>query len=361
MLSPFEKAGFAARQGARVAWYMAHYYAGRRFQSPVMDEDGRPFRPSSKPPDRQALLADMTALFRRDLENVADGRYPMPGDDDGGLRDILTRSLMFFRDLSSVDARRRERRHQEVLAPEAGGGLPRYYLQNFHYQTGGYLTEESAALYDVQVETLFTGSANVMRRQGLVPVSEFMAGRDRRKVRLLDLACGTGRFLKFVKAAWPRLAVTGIDLSEAYLEEAASHLQVLGKVDLLRGDAEAVPLKAASQDILTCIYLFHELPPKIRRVVAAQIARLLRSGGLFVLVDSLQRGDRDGYDALLEGFEAGFHEPYFSSYAKEDFPAVFARAGLEFEDAEPAFLSKVMVFRKPEKAKPGCKPQRRAG
>ncbi len=358
MLSPVEKVGFAARQGARVAWYMAHYYASRQFQSPITDKDGEPFRPSSEPLDRQTLLADMAALFQRDLENVEKGYYPMPDDDDGNLRDIITRSWMFFRDLSSVDARRRERRHQEVFTPEAKGDLPRYYMQNFHYQTGGYLTEESAALYDVQVETLFTGSANVMRRQGLIPVSKFMAGRDQRKVKLLDLACGTGRFLKFVKAAWPRLPVTGVDLSEAYLEEAASHLKGLSKVDLRHGNAEKIPAKAGTQDIVTCIYLFHELPPKIRRVVAKEIARVLRPGGLFVLVDSLQHGDRDGYDALLEGFEVGFHEPYFSSYVKEDFPAVFAEAGLEFEDAEPAFLSKVMVFRKPTRAKPKRKPKR---
>ena len=46
--------------------------------------------------------------------------------------------------------------------------FPDYYLRNFHYQTGGYLSERSAKLYDQQVEVLFIGSADAMRRQALV-------------------------------------------------------------------------------------------------------------------------------------------------------------------------------------------------
>ena len=39
---------------------------------------------------------------------------------------------------------------------------------------------------------------------------------------------------------------------------------------------------------VTCVYLFHELPGDVRRAVAAEMARVLRPGGLVVLVDSIQ-------------------------------------------------------------------------
>ena len=39
---------------------------------------------------------------------------------------------------------------------------------------------------------------------------------------------------------------------------------------------------------VTCVYLFHELPAGVRRAVAAEMARVLRPGGLVVLVDSVQ-------------------------------------------------------------------------
>ena len=35
----------------------------------------------------------------------------------------------------------------------------KHYLQNFHFQTDGYLSEASAELYDYQVEVLFSGGA----------------------------------------------------------------------------------------------------------------------------------------------------------------------------------------------------------
>jgi SAM-dependent methyltransferase len=52
---------------------------------------------------------------------------------------------------------------------------------------------------------LFNGAANATRRQALPPLWEVFAGRDQRRWSLLDVGCGTGRFLDFVKQTWPRL------------------------------------------------------------------------------------------------------------------------------------------------------------
>jgi ubiquinone/menaquinone biosynthesis C-methylase UbiE len=58
-----------------------------------------------------------------------------------------------------------------------------------------------------------------------VPIASMLRHKDQRRMALLDVACGTGRFLRFVKQTFPRLAVTGSDLSEAYLKEARHHLK----------------------------------------------------------------------------------------------------------------------------------------
>ena len=50
-----------------------------------------------------------------------------------------------------------------------------------------------------------------MRRQALVPLKPAVASRPAAK--LLDVGCGTGRFLREIKANYPRLEVTGLDLS----------------------------------------------------------------------------------------------------------------------------------------------------
>jgi ubiquinone/menaquinone biosynthesis C-methylase UbiE len=110
--------------------------------------------------------------------------------------------------------------------------------------------------------------------------------------------------------------------------------------------AEALPLADASLDLATCIYLFHELPPEIRVEAARDIARVMKPGGLFVLVDSLQTGDEPDYDGLLEVFPELFHEPYFRGYLDDDLERLFAQFGFVSEGRTNAFLSKVVRLRK---------------
>src|SRR5437588_728350 len=78
--------------------------------------------------------------------------------------------------------------------------------------------------------------------------------------------------------------------------------------------AEAIPAPAASFDIVSALYLFHELPGQVRQAVSAEIQRVLKPGGRLILVDSLQTGDEPDYDALLDYFPVAFHEPYYASY-----------------------------------------------
>jgi len=346
MVSTLQRALFTARQGVRVAWFYSHYLAAQKRQAPPKTRSGEPFRPQSPLPARAALMRDLAGLFERDLKNADLGIYALPVDHDGSPMAILSKSRAFFSDLSEVNRRRGEHDVHEVRELEIKGNLPGYFTQNFHFQTGGYLTEESAKLYDMQVEVLFTGAANAMRRQALVPLADYMKNKDQRRLRLLDVACGTGRFLRFVKKTYPRLPVIGLDLSQSYLDEAESHLKKYSGVKTILANAEAMPLADGSQDVITSIFLFHELPPEIRKIVAGDIARVLKPGGRFIFIDSIQNGDAEGYDGLLELFEAGFHEPYMPSYVREDFIEMFGAAGLEYKEHSRAFLSKVMVFDK---------------
>lgn len=310
------------------------------------------YRPVSRPadrvvPDRDTVMADIVDLFRRDAELVGRGIAAPSGESAGGLQDHLRRVRAMLEDIPSTIERQITRRVDTATTGTDSSGLPNYFTQDFHFQTGGYLSEHSARLYDVQVETLFRGSASAMRRQALAPIADFLHGRDQREVRLLDVGCGTGRFLREVRRVYPAMQLTGLDLSRPYLREADLHLSGLRGVQWIAGNAEVVPLADASQDIVTSIYLFHELPPDVRRTVAAEIARLLKPGGLFVFIDSLQRGDRPGgWDGFLDGFPERFHEPYFRHYTIDDLDGVFTSAGLCAIGTWPAFLSKVMVRRK---------------
>ena len=343
------RAAYGATQVPRIAWYLGHGLAMRRLAERARQAgDITRLRPrTDRPvPDRRKLFADMAALFRQDLANVEAGIYPLPADHDGSLPTLLDRSRLFFADLPDVHQRRERGVSDEVLTAETRSKRPRYYLQNFHFQTGGWMTEDSARRYDTQVEVLFQGSANATRRQALPPLHEIFAGRDQRRLRLLDIGCGTGRFLDFVKQSWPRLPALGLDLSEAYIREAKQHVRRWARIGFVVGNGEELPVPDASQDAVTSIFLFHELPPKVRRTVFAEFARVLKPGGRAIVIDSLQRHDRPDYEGLLELFPQNFHEPYYASYLDEDFGAIAAACGLVHARDANAFVSKVMVFDK---------------
>jgi ubiquinone/menaquinone biosynthesis C-methylase UbiE len=339
---------YGALQLPRVAWYIGHGMVMRRLRQAVREHAGQPPPPQARAsvPDRQLLYADMAVLFRQDLANVEAGIYPLPADHDGTLPVLLARSRLFFEDLPDIHRRRENRDIREVLTEDTRGKRPNYYLQNFHFQSGGWLTQESAQRYDIQVEVLFNGSANATRRQALVPLHEIFAGRDQRRLKLLDVGCGSGRFLDSFKQAWPRLPALGIDLSEAYVAEARRHLKRWCWINVVVGNGEAIPVASESQDAVTSIFMFHELPPKVRRVVFLEFARVLKRRGRLVLVDSLQIGDEPDYDDMLELFPRSYHEPYYNSYLKEDFRTIAAGCGLTHIRDVNAFVSKVMVFDK---------------
>src|SRR5438309_12124839 len=98
---------------------------------------------------------------------------------------------------------------------------------------------------------------------------------------------------------------------------------------------------------MTSIFMFRELPPKVRGTVVREIPRILKPGGRFVIVDSLQLGDEPDYDGMLELFPQNYYEPYYGSYLKEDFGSIAAACGLAHVRDVNAFVSKVMVFEKP--------------
>lgn len=334
---------YAAAQTARVAFYGAHYLAARLLARETFSTVEKP---AHALPSLAVTARAMRDLFAQDWKNVEAGLYPVPVDLADEMRHAL-KSARYLADVPRVVGRQKRHGHDEVKA--RAKGKPRYYQQNFHYQTDGYLSEDSARLYEFQVEALFAGTADAMRRRAYVPLAKFLEGR--KNATLLDIGAGTGRFLSFVKSVQPELKVTALDLSEPYLARARRALRDYENAEFIEAPAEKMPLKASSVDAVVSIYLFHELPPKVRVDVAKEIARVLKPGGIFVFADSIQYGDAASFDGLLDVFPELLHEPYYSTYAKTDFVKLFGSAGLKLMQTDIAYLTKITTFEKPSTAK----------
>jgi len=346
MSGPFDVASRFASNTARVGWF---YGINRLLADRLVPQDQQVrYKPQRSVPSRSELFASLRQFLLEDAAEAASGINPGSELRPNQITRHVGRLRAMLQDLPSTVDRRNNgvfdtaRAHVET----GSNALPEYYAQDFHFQTGGHLSEGSARIYDVQVETLFYGTAAAMRRAAFRPITKAMRGRDQRGISLLDVACGTGRLLRDARRNYPRMKLAGIDLSPAYLAEARKHFSGLRHIDLHQANAEAMPMADRSQDIVTSVFLFHELPSAVRATVAAEIARVLKPGGLFVMIDSLQYGDKAGWDGLLEAFPERFHEPYYRHYLIDDLKQIFADAGLELMETRVAFLSKVMALRR---------------
>jgi ubiquinone/menaquinone biosynthesis C-methylase UbiE len=335
-----DKLIFNIEQAARISWFFGQKLLAARLTRPVPLPE--PLRGRATPATHR-ILGDLWRLVEQEWRHVEAG-YNLPSPMElSSPFDALRRVADFLADLSAVERRRHGPREACRLTEVGDGGYPPYYLQKFHFQSDGYLSGPSARRYDHQVEVLFGGAAAAMRRQALVPLKGALTrcGAE----RLLDVGCGTGCFLREVKANYPRLPVIGLDLSPYYLVVARRRLQPWSRARFVEGMAEAMPFGDEQFDAVTCIYLFHELPPEVRRAAVEEIRRVLRPGGVLIFVDSLQIGDEPDYDAMLEYFPVAFHEPYYASYLEEDLDRLWG-PGFSLEARLPAYFSKVLTYRR---------------
>lgn len=284
-------------------------------------------------------------LVRQDLANVDAGYYPTELLFQIPWRDYLGRLPRLGRDLPRVARRIREGNWRDLPTEVDLDSYPPYYRRTFHWQTDGYLSRHSACLYDLGVELLFIGVADVMRRQALADVMQRKAPGP---IRMLDVGTGTGRFLAQAAAALPGSEIVGVDLSPWYVEHAREQLGsvAVGAPRVQVANAEALPFADESFDVVTSIFLLHELPRRVRRVVLTEMRRVLKSGGLIVLEDAAQPSDAPELRPVLEQFSKDMHEPFFADYQRDDLTALLEDAGFSGVRIGSHFVAKVASARK---------------
>ncbi|WOD38607.1 class I SAM-dependent methyltransferase [Nodosilinea sp. E11] len=298
----------------------------------------------------QLLQQRMNALLELDWQDAEAGIYPKELLFDNPWDDFFRFYPLVCLDLPNIWDRLNKRDYQTFANDIDTAGYPQYYLQNFHHQTNGYLSDMSANLYDLQVEILFNGTADPMRRRIIAPLKQGLAENGvETGAKVLDVACGTGRTLSMLREALPKVSLYGVDLSPTYLRKAIENLTDKPGVlpQLIQANGESLPFVDNYFEGAVSVFLFHELPPEARQNVINEMYRVVKPGGTVVLCDSIQRLDSPEFEVAMENFPAMFHEPYYRHYTTDDLNQRLTDAGFEAISNTVHFMSKYWVCRKP--------------
>lgn len=147
---------------------------------------------------------------------------------------------------------------------------------------------------------------------------------------MLDIATGGGHV---ARAFAPHVAsVIASDLTPEILAHAANAFAVWGlqNVSTAVADAEALPFKDASFDVVTCRIAPHHFPDPAAFV--QEVARVLRPGGRFVLVDSTVPDGDDG--AFFNRFEKLRDPSHVRSLTVVEWQALLMDSGLTVNAVE---------------------------
>jgi ubiquinone/menaquinone biosynthesis C-methylase UbiE len=298
------------------------------------------------------LQGRLNNLLEVDWEDSQRGVYPESVLFDNPWEDFFKYYPIVCFDLPQIWERAKQKNYQQFSREVNTEGYPSYYVQNFHHQTDGYLSDLSANMYDLQVEILFGGSADAMRRRVLKPLKENLkafANVPAPQIRVLDVACGTGRTLKAIRSTLPQASLYGTDLSPAYLRKANDLLsQIPGELpQLLQANSEELPYLDNYFHAVTSVFLFHELPGVARQNVINECFRIVKPGGVFIICDSIQVSDSPEMEPMMHNFYETFHEPYYRHYMTDDLVERLHSSGFENIETQVHFMSKYLIARKP--------------
>ena len=286
----------------------------------------------------KTLEREVLKIHNQDAQNILDGYYPAevlipkaPLEHLKNLPTLLLDSLKI--------SRRRKLNIKKDFAP-IDLDLPSYLNRNYHFQSDGYFSDESAKLYEHQVEVLFSGTAAPMRRMLIKLIKENLS--NDRPLRILEIGAGVGTAtLDFSKSFSIEQYVVS-DVSAPYLKLAQKRL---GNTHFkyVCASGEQLPFPDGEFDLVFSVYLFHELPRSAREKVLTEAKRVLKNKGVLGICDSLQKDDNPLLNEVLENFPLDYHEPFYKDYTLWDVKENLEKLG--FTDVNSTFhlLSKYWV------------------
>lgn len=152
----------------------------------------------------------------------------------------------------------------------------------------------------------------VFRRSHNMFMSNIM--HDARKIRILDVGCGTGEFAMKLKSFKKDASICGLDISPDMITTAKAKFN--GEIDFRVGDVESMPYEDNYFDYLTCSHSFHHYPHKKKAV--REMFRILKPKGKIMIIDGCKDSllGRIIFDVIVAAHEKDVHHLHSSQFAR---------------------------------------------
>ena len=160
--------------------------------------------------------------------------------------------------------------------------------------------DEIAKSYDLANRVLSFGSDVIWRKRACQKAYGYLGKRA--LGRICDVACGTGDMLLFWNKEAKRSGIEveeylGIDPSSGMLEVAR---QKLPQFRFLQAYAQELPLEDESADVVSITYGIRNVVDRIDAL--KEFYRVLRPGGMLVILEFTKRERRSLMDRVVDGY-----------------------------------------------------------
>ena len=167
---------------------------------------------------------------------------------------------------------------------------------------------------------------------------------------IIDIGSSLGLGTAFIKDAFPKSKVTGLDLSPYFISTGKYLATLYDKdIDFIHANAEEIPLNDKTFDMITVQFLFHEVPTKPTQTILNELYRVLEPGGTIAIIDLDQERLKEGLNVnVFRKWAFEVTEPHIFEYYQANIISLLENSGFEMIQSnlnDP--LNKVWLAKKP--------------
>lgn len=197
----------------------------------------------------------------------------------------------------------------------------------------------NANVYDILDRTYF-------RKPATSPRNAVISLLDDEPQKILDMCTGTAANALAIARSKRKVIVTGIDISEAMLQKAATKLakEGLSNVKLMHMDAANLEFPNEEFDVVLISLVLHEISPNLAGQLLFETRRVLKTSGKLIVLEWMEPNNllkKIAFYPIKKMESAGFED-----FLKYDLDRYFYQFGFEMKQTIHCDYSKVMVLRK---------------